>query len=59
MKSQNNLVHNIMYQSLIVTQLLCIKLDRLDGFIRSDDGTRLLVLEIKGMISFTTGLDNL
>ena len=38
------LVYNISYKSLIDSKPLCIRFDKIDGFIRVYDGTRYLVL---------------
>ena len=41
---ESTLVYNILYRSLIVSKPLCIRIDKIDGFIRVYDGTRYLVL---------------
>ena len=41
---ENILVCNISYKTLIGAKPLCIRLEKVDGFIRADDGTRYLVL---------------
>ena len=41
---ENILVYNISYKSLNNSKPLCIRFDKIDGFIRVYDGTRYLVL---------------
>ena len=55
---KNFLVYNISYKILIDYKPLRIRFDKIDGFIRAYDGTRYLgSLQVKNIISFTTGLD--
>ena len=42
--AENLLVYRISYKSLIVAKLLCIRLDKIDRFIRTYDKTRFLAL---------------
>ena len=41
---ENILIYDISYKTLIGPNPLCIRLDKIDGFIRIYDGTRYLVL---------------
>ena len=41
---ENILVYDISYKILISAKLLCIRFNKIDGFIRDYDGTRYLVL---------------
>ena len=41
---ENILVYDISYKILIGAKLLCIRFNKIDGFIRDYDGTRYLVL---------------
>ena len=41
---ENILINDISYQTLIVPKPLCIRFDKIDGFIRTYGGTRYLVL---------------
>ena len=41
---ENILMYNILYRTLIGPKPLCIRFDKIDGFIRIYDGTRYLVL---------------
>ena len=41
---ENIFVYNILYKSLIDSKLLCIRFNKIDGFIRVYNGTRYLVL---------------
>ena len=41
---ENILIYNISYKILIGSKLLCIRFDKVNGFIRVYDGTRYLVL---------------
>ena len=52
---QNTLVYIIWYKSLIIAKPLCIRFDKIDGFIRVYDGTR--YLELENIILFITGLN--
>ena len=57
-KSYKNIfVYNILYKALISDKLLCIKFDKIDGFMMEVD--IYYYLEVKNMISFTAGLDSL
>ena len=40
----NILIYDILYKTLIGVKSLCIRFDKVDGFIRVYDGTRYLVL---------------
>ena len=51
------MVSNISYKSLIDSEPLDTRFNKIDGFIRVYDGTRYYYLEVKNMIPFTTGLD--
>ena len=53
---KNILVYNISCKSLIGSRPLCIRFDKIDGFIRIYDGTRYLMLfGSENMIPFATG----
>ena len=52
---ENILVYNISWKSLIGTKPLCVRFDKIDGFIRVYAGTSYLTL--KNMMLFTIGLD--
>ena len=55
---ENILVHNILYKSLIDSKALRIRFDKIDGFIRDNDGARyLILLGSENVIPFTTQLD--
>ena len=54
---KKKLVSNISYKSLIDSEPLDTRFNKIDGFIRVYDGTRYYYLEVKNMIPFTTGLD--
>ena len=57
-KSYKNIfVYNILYKALISDKPLCIKFDKIDGFMMEVD--IYYYLEVKNMISFTAGLDSL
>ena len=42
--NENTLIYDISHKSLIDPKLLCIKFDKMDEFIRTDDVTRYLAL---------------
>ena len=51
-------IYDILYKTLIDAKPMRIRFDKVDGFIRNFDETRRYDnLEVKNMISFTTGLD--
>ena len=58
---ENIFVYNILYKSLIDSKLLCIRFNKIDGFIRVYNGTRYLVLfgseKYDCIDPLTTGLD--
>ena len=64
---ENTLIYDISYKTLIDPKLLCIKFDKMDEFIRTDDVTRYLTLfgswkydaiysRIRYLISVKTGM---
>ena len=44
MKNQTKIVYNISYKTLIGAKPICIRFDKIDGFIRVYHGTRYLAL---------------
>ena len=48
---ENILLCNISYKTLIGAKPLCIRLEKVDGFIRADDGTRYFIILIKSVFN--------